>query len=246
MSVVSCPGGLALEKRVVGLEARRRPGHQLGPHAVGQGQVQRVRHLGRDVGLHLEHVGERRVELLAPAGARRLPRPGVHQLRRHAHPAGGARRLLPTHRAGEQVVRSQLARDLRRPLRRPAVLVGAAAGDDLEAAHLGQLGPHLVGDAVGEVGVGRVAQVLEGEYGQDLGTGAAGADGARPPPGEQHAQTDQDAEDEDDGGPTERRNSGTGAGSSGRPPSPRARVPSVRRLRRSAVASAWRELRHRG
>ena len=95
---------------------------------------------------------------------RRVAGPHVHQLGRDPHPARAARGLLPAYRGGEQVVGPQLARDLLWRLRRVPVLVGAAAGDHLEAGDLGQLAAHFVGDPVREVGVGRVAQVLERQH----------------------------------------------------------------------------------
>ena len=52
-----------------------------------------------------------------------------------------------------------------------AVLVGAAPRDDVEASDLGELGPHFVGHPVREVGVGGIAQVLEGKYGEHLRRG---------------------------------------------------------------------------
>ena len=50
----------------------------------------------------------------------------------------------------------------------PPVLGRAAARDDLEARVAWKLAPHLVGDPVGEVGVRRVAQVLEGQHREPL------------------------------------------------------------------------------
>ena len=135
----------------------------------------------------------------APARAGRLPRPRVHQLGRDPHAARAAR-LLPAHGAREQVVRAQLVGDLARPLGRVAVLDRAAAGDHLEARDLAELAAHLVAHAVGEVGVARVAQVLEREHGDDAGARSALGARAAVAPGEQQAAADQEAGGEGDGG----------------------------------------------
>ena len=56
------------------------------------------------------------------------------------------------------------------------------------------------GDPVGEVGIRRVAQVLEREHGEPLGPGAVVRPGMRASPGEEHAQADEEAEHEGDRG----------------------------------------------
>ena len=66
--------------------------------AVPERHVQGLRHLARDVGLHLEHVGQRGVELLPPAGLGRVTPAHVHQLRGHPDPARAVRRPCPTGR----------------------------------------------------------------------------------------------------------------------------------------------------
>ena len=84
--------------------------------------------------------------------------------------------LLPAHRAGEQVADAELRGDLGRRLAAPLVLARAASGDDLEARQPGQLAAELVGHAVGEVGVGAVAQVGERQHGEPgHGLGVPGA-----------------------------------------------------------------------
>ncbi len=96
--------------------------------------------------------------------------------------------LVPPHRGGEQVVRAQLARDLRGRLGGVAILVRAAARDDRRARRCRtSLDAHLVAHAVGEVGVARVAQVLEGKHRHHAG--AARCLRARVPvaPGEEGA-----------------------------------------------------------
>ena len=162
-------GGLAFEIGVIGRQVRGRLGRELVAHAVAQRHVERTGHLRRDVGLHLEDVGERRVERLLPLGGRRGPGLDPNELGADPHPARPAGRLLPPHRGGEQVVGPELAGDLLRRLGRLAVLVRAGPRDDGEPGDLRELAAHLVGHAVGEVGVGRVAQVLEREHGEPLG-----------------------------------------------------------------------------
>jgi hypothetical protein len=63
----------------------------------------------------------------------------------------------------EQVVGAELVSDLRRLLGGVPVLERAAAGDYLEARDLAKPAAHLVAHAVGEIGVGRVAEVVEWE-----------------------------------------------------------------------------------
>ena len=137
-------GGLAFEIGVVGRQVLGRLGRELVAHAVAQGHVERTGHFRRDVGLHLEDVGERRVERLLPLGGRRGPGLDPDQLGTHPHPARAARRLLPLHRGGEQVVGPQLAGDLLRRLGGVAVFVRAGPRDDREPRHLRELAAHLV------------------------------------------------------------------------------------------------------
>ena len=187
-----------LEIGVVGREALGRPRREVLPGAVGEGEVELPRHPPRDVGLHLEHVGERGVERLLPLGGRGRSRRHLYQLGDHPDPALPGRTLLPANLPDQQILHAQLLGDLLRRLGGVLVLSGAAARDDLEALEPGQLAADLVGHAVGEVLVGGVAQVLEGEDGEEaVGAGALGlraAVGAKP--AEQPTETDQDAEDE--------------------------------------------------
>src|SRR6185295_2631900 len=104
----------------------------------------------------------RSVELLSPSGPRHLAGPGVHQLGHHPYPARAAG-FVPAHGAGEEIVSAEVPGDGVGTPRGVTVLERAAAGDHLESADLGELGPDLVGHAVGEVGVGRVTEVVEGE-----------------------------------------------------------------------------------
>jgi hypothetical protein len=141
--------------------------------------VQRLRHPARNVGLHLEHVGHRGVELLPPVGLRRRTRAHVNQFRGHPDSAHAARRLGPLHRGGEEILRFQLAGDLLRRLLSLAVLVGAAPGDDGEARDLGQLRAQIVGHAVSEIGISRVTEIFKGEHSEpfrrSISTGGNGA-----------------------------------------------------------------------
>ena len=75
-------GGLAPQEGIVGGQALRRLRRQLVFGAVPERHVQRLRHLARDVGLHLEHVGHRGVESAAPSGL------GA-RARAHVRPAPG-------------------------------------------------------------------------------------------------------------------------------------------------------------
>src|SRR6185312_11044606 len=93
---------------------------------------------------------------------------------------------------------------------RSLVLPGAAAGDHLEPAQGRELAANLVGDPVGEVLVGGVAQVLEGEHGEEAGgAGTGGLDlamGAEP--AEQDAETEDESDPDEDGGAAVRRDAG--------------------------------------
>ena len=86
----ACRCRLSLEVGVVGSDVRGGPGGEPAAHAVGEGHAEGARHLAGDIRLHLEDVGERRVERLLPAAARglagRAPRPA------RGSPAPGWRR----------------------------------------------------------------------------------------------------------------------------------------------------------
>ena len=188
---------LAAKIGIVSVEVLRRPQRQLPAGAVGQGHVERAGDLACDVGLHLEHIGQGRIESLLPLCRGHRPRSDPDQFRADPHPAGAVRRLVPADSRREQVLSPQLARDLLRRLARVPVLVGTRSGDDGEARDLGQLTPDLVAHPVGEVCVGGVAQVLEREHGYALHPPAlVVATGMTPAPGEQHAEADEEAEDQ--------------------------------------------------
>ena len=163
-------GGLAPQEGIVGGQVLGGLRRQLVFDAVPQRHVQRLRHLSRDVGLHLEHVGQRGIESLLPLRRGGRARCDPDQLGADPYPAGPIRVLLPADGAGQQVLGPQLACDLLRGLARPSVLVRAGPGNDGEARELRQLAPDLVAHPVREVGLGRVAQVLEREHGQHLRT----------------------------------------------------------------------------
>ena len=189
-------GRASPEKRVIRLRIpRRRLGEPLLRRA-RQRHAHRLRHLSGDVRLHLEHVADRRLERLLPLARRRAVAAHLHQLGAHLHPAGAVGVLGPAHRPGQQVLDARGRAAICAGVRvRAGVLHRAAARDHLELRQLGELAAHRVGDAAGEVGVGRVAQVLEGE--DDDARGAAFGRGAvtdRPPPGEEHAEPDEHAD----------------------------------------------------
>ena len=155
------------------------------------------------------------VERLLPprrgGGARRH----LHQLGTHPHPALPVRRfsqrILPTSRYCTPSSCAICSGVLLECLYWPALLLAIT----LSPPQRGQLAPDLVGDAVGEVLVGRVAQVLEREHGeQPGGAGTRGLDAAMgAEPAEQHAEAEHEAEPEREGErePATRR-SGGGAG----------------------------------
>ena len=143
-------GRLPLQVGVVGREVGRRAVRQHFLLAAPDRHVERLRHLGRHIGLHLEHVGERRIEWLLPFG---VGGGDLDQLGTHLHPAGAAG-LGPAHLAHQQVVHPQLAADLLRRLAGVPVLGRAVGGGDSHAGKRSELAADRVGDAVGEVGVG--------------------------------------------------------------------------------------------
>ena len=136
---------------------------------------------------------ERRVESLLPLGRRRRTRVDLNQFGTHPDSTWATRRLFPPHSGGEQVFGTQFARNLLGRLGAVPVLVGAGPRDDRERRNLRKASPHLVGDPVGEVGIGRVAEVLEGQHRHDPRPTRLRA-ALVMPPSEQHTQSDQDAE----------------------------------------------------
>ena len=202
-------GRLALEVGVVRRRVRRRPLRQDCPLRRAERHVERLRHLSRHVGLHLEHVRERRVEWLLPLG--RAGR-DLDQLRAHPDVAA-ARGLFPAHRAGEEIIHPELPADLLRALRRLLVLVRAAAGGDLEAGQRGELAAHLVGHAVREVLVVRAAQVLERQHREQLGAARTGRLAVPAEPAEQEPEAQDEAEGERGRGERETASSGDVSGS---------------------------------
>ena len=173
----------------------------------------------------------------APAGAGRLTRPRVHQLGRHPHAARAAR-LLPAHGAGQQVVRAQLAGDL-------ASAAWWSGGTRASCRGRSPRGPRP-GRAWCAPRRSRrrrsrrrgVAQVLEGEDGDDAGACRRLGAGRAVPPGEEQAAADEEAGGEGDG-----RDGDGGAGreaAAGRDAGgTAAAAPSRRRSRSSVTCSAW-------
>ena len=159
-------GRFALQVLVVRRQVLGRLRRQLAPGAVAQHHAERVGHLAGDVRLDGEHVGERGVDRLLPARRRRRAAGEADQLGIHPHPAHPLRPPLPSDLPDQEVVHAQLPGDLRQPPRAAAIVVRAEAGDHLQPGHRGQLAADLVGHAVGEIRVGRVAEVLEREHGE--------------------------------------------------------------------------------
>ena len=118
-----------------------------------------------DVRLHLEDVGQRRVERLLPLRSGRLGARDLDELRRHVHATLSAG-LVPANRGGEQVSHAELGGDLLRRLGRLAVRRRASAGDHLQPRQERQLPAHFVRDPIREVLVLGRSQVLEREYGE--------------------------------------------------------------------------------
>ncbi len=96
------------------------------------------------------------------------------QLRHDAHRAAARAVGGPLHGALQDVADAQLVADLARRLLRAGVLVGADARDDPEAVEGRQATADLLGDAGGEVGHLRLAQVAEGQHDDASGGGSAG------------------------------------------------------------------------
>jgi hypothetical protein len=151
-----------------------------------------LRDARRDVGLHLEDVGQRRVEGLLPPRGGRTVGADLDELRAHLHAvARAAFLLLPADGGGQEVVRGELLRDLLRRLGRLLVGSGAAARDHLEAGKRRELAADRIRDAVGEVVVLGSAQVLEREDGDsaDRGFRRRGRGGRRGLPARRAART---------------------------------------------------------
>src|SRR2546428_3792893 len=107
------------------------------------------------------HVGERGIERLLPPNDGSRDVRDLHQLGVDPHSAHPARALSPPDAAEKQVADTELPTDLLRMLDRVSVLVGAGAGDHLEASERGELAPDLVRHAIGEVAPSRIAEVLK-------------------------------------------------------------------------------------
>ena len=148
---------LAAQEGVVGCEVLRRLLRQLPLRAVAQRHIERLRHSTGNVGLDLEHVGERRIEGCLPL---RCPGRDLHQLRAHVNAARCAGALLPPHSARQEILHTELLPDLLGRLRCPLIPNGAAARCHLQAGKRRQLAADFVRDSVGEVLVRGCAQVL--------------------------------------------------------------------------------------
>ena len=186
------PGVAAPEIEVVRGEIARPALLEVAPLPGGERQPQLAGHPLGDIRLHVEDVGERRVERLLPLGGagRRLD-----QLGAHAYPALGPL-PVPAHRAREEVVDPELAADLPRRLGGVGILGRARARHHLQAGDGGQLAADLVGDPVGEVGVVRCAEIVEREHRDAPETGSGRVLVAGAGPREEDAEATDDAEPE--------------------------------------------------
>jgi hypothetical protein len=87
---------------------------------------------------------------------------GLDELRRHPDAARTAIGSLPAHAPLEHESRAQLGADLLQRLRCGAVLLRTGPADHPESRQAGQPTRDLLGESVGEVLIGRRAQILDG------------------------------------------------------------------------------------
>ena len=112
----------------------------------------------RDLVLHCKYVGQITVVTLRPNVVAGL---GVDELRGHANPLAA-----PAHAAFQHVAHAEFAPDLLHVDRIALVGEAGIAGDDEQRTAAGQFGDDVVGDAVREILLLRVAaHVGEGEHG---------------------------------------------------------------------------------
>jgi hypothetical protein len=144
--------------------------------SVAERHVERVRDLGRDICLHVEHIRQRGIERLVPprhAAAR------VDQFRAHAYAARCAWTSFPSNRAGQDVIDAELVADPLGRLRCTGILARTDACDHFEALHCRELSANFVRHSVREIGVGGIALILERN--DDGGRGGAQARARRTP-----------------------------------------------------------------
>ncbi len=82
----------------------------------------------------------------------------------HTNAAVGFRRSFPAHGTVEHVLHAEFLPDLPDRLPMTLVLKGGGTTDDSQPTNLGEPARDLLCDPIGEVVVGRIAQVLEGDY----------------------------------------------------------------------------------
>jgi hypothetical protein len=136
-----------------------------------QGEVEGTTHPLGDVGLHPEDLGQLDLVRLAPqlAVVRDRDEPGAHP-----HTARARRSAIEVHTSLEHVSRAQLRADLLQgPVALP-VLLRAGAADDPKPAEAGEPAGELLGETVGEVSVGRVAEIPERQHHQHRLAGRRG------------------------------------------------------------------------
>ena len=143
------------------------------PLGVDQPPTQVVGQSRHHLILQLEEIGH---VLLEPVGPQMRARFGVDELRVDAHPV-----LIALHRAFEHIANAELLADL---LGVDALALegeGRVAGDDEAALDARKLGREVLGDAVGEIVLRRIAgEIGEGQHDDRKMRGLAGF--ARWPP----------------------------------------------------------------
>src|SRR4029078_12296575 len=87
--------------------------------------------------------------------------PDHDELWRHPHPPGPVGSSLPADATLQDVPRPELVPDLPQRLRAVAVLLGARPADHPKARQAREAAGELFGQAVGEVLIGRWAEILE-------------------------------------------------------------------------------------
>ena len=142
------------------LRLRRRQGASL---RGAQRYPQRGSYLASDVALHTEDIGELGLVATGPEVAV-VGHPD--QLGGDADAALPARGFFPADAALEDIAYTQLAPHLPQGFPGIAVLIRTCARDDAKAGHAGQAAGDLLGEAIGEILLGRCPKILEREHGK--------------------------------------------------------------------------------